>query len=159
MKFLIHCLLFSLTLTSSQATDDMNEKAFSIRKNQLNAMMNYAKALTPPALQHLTCIDLYFKCEALHDAYNKRREFNEANHIVDPICDTVYNSFLMEKVRDKWAERWGTGGEPALISWILRENELEGLNLSVKLIIADIVESIEIYEKLYGSHPRKNEFS
>ncbi|MCE3230240.1 MAG: hypothetical protein K0R52_168 [Alphaproteobacteria bacterium] len=160
MRFLIHYLFIVLTLTSLQAADDRAEETFSIRKTQLDRLMKHLDALTPPAIEGLTCIDLHNVCKSLQDLYAERSKFNTKHHLVDPACENVYNSALMEMVRDGQSEQWAMGGGAVPIFPLMRRwpGVLEALESGISFIKADILESIGIYEKLYGPHPRRAEF-
>jgi hypothetical protein len=160
MRLLIHYLFIALTLTSLQAADDRAEETFSIRKTQLDRLMKHIDALTSPAIEGLTCIDLHNVCKSLQDLYAERSKFNTEHQLVDQACENVYNSSLMKMVRDGQSAQWAMGGGEVLIFPLMRRwpGVLDALDSGINLIKTDILESIGIYEKLYGPHPRRAEF-
>lgn len=140
----------------SQSIEQEDKEKFSLRENMINESIDQYKVLISEKDAY-NYKDLFWSCKNLFPLYKVRAEFNREKNIEDKTCEEIYTSVLMKKVPNQELVHLYTGLGPNTRITPTESREMKNL---ASLVKKDILESLEMYEKLYTSpHPRKNEMS
>ena len=139
---------------------------FAIREAKIDESINHYKVLNS---SNLTYGELYNAIMKLYPIYDQRKLLNNVMQNDDKTCKGVLAVAFMEPKGIQWLEKacnYGATSSCELTDRITTSggewmgdpiNEAQNLASSLKI---DIMESMEMYERLYGRpHPRKDEFS
>lgn len=138
-------------------TNQYEQEIFAIRKDMIDECINQYKVLSK---WYLSYGQLWETCSKLNNKYDYRVAFNKCNKVYGDKCGNIYETWLMTDDGRAWlnSKKPKVFFEDNIIGLIFKH--YHGVKKYQDALKVDVIESMEIYERLYGHpHPRKNEFS
>lgn len=144
--------------TKSNSVFSQDQKTnFLIREAMIDECVNQYIVLKSP---ELTYGQLTSACLTLYPLYDRRRDFNSEKGLQDKLCDNVCNLwwFSESSRQDNERDNKGSRFRHNLVDISIEPVGQHWYDLVCK-IKEDIIESMDMYERLYGApHSRKDEF-